>query len=496
MPDRASITFHGGVHEIGGNKFVVQDKGTKILLDFGMQMGKAGGYFSEFLQPRKLNGMNDLFEFGLLPKLEGLYRKDYAQHCGFGGKEGTEYQAVLLTHAHVDHAAYIHYLRPDIEIVCSEPTKLILQALQETGGNEEYLTFKDTFRVYRNKSGGMSRASGDDVSEPRKFAVKASNKKFKIDSIEVEPLPVDHSVPGVMAFILHTSSGSIAYTADLRYHGRRRADTARFVQRCHDSDIDVMLCEGTRVDVPSSLTEFDVERQALDVIKGTKGLVVAAYPPRDLDRLLSFYNSAKKSGRRLVITTKQAHLLKLFEDAGSKDGFPSPTDDFVSIYFARKSWGLLGRGEARWSRSLMEQDYGVWEREYLGYDNAVSFKEVSAKQEDFVFGCSDYELSQLIDIRPRAGSSYIRSNTEPFDDEMELKEERVRNWLVHFGLLKPGDDWERYHVSGHASGDQIKAIIEGSDARKLIPIHTEHEEFHKKWHPNVEEVASGGTLGI
>ena len=50
-------------------------------------------------------------------------------------------------------------------------------------------------------------------------------KKFSIDSIEVEPLPVDHSLPGVDAFILHTSAGSIANTGDLRFHGRREKDT-------------------------------------------------------------------------------------------------------------------------------------------------------------------------------------------------------------------------------------------------------------------------------
>ena len=36
-----SLTFYGGVNEIGGNKILLEDKGTKIFLDFGMQMGKA-----------------------------------------------------------------------------------------------------------------------------------------------------------------------------------------------------------------------------------------------------------------------------------------------------------------------------------------------------------------------------------------------------------------------------------------------------------------------
>ena len=57
LTDGTNITFYGGVHEIGGNKFLVEDKGTRIFLDFGMQMGKVNQYYSEYLQPRNLNGM-------------------------------------------------------------------------------------------------------------------------------------------------------------------------------------------------------------------------------------------------------------------------------------------------------------------------------------------------------------------------------------------------------------------------------------------------------
>ncbi|MBM3896855.1 MAG: MBL fold metallo-hydrolase, partial [Thaumarchaeota archaeon] len=123
-----SITFYGGINEIGGNKFLVEDKGTRIFLDFGMQMGKVNEYYGDFLQPRTLNGMGDLFEFGLLPKLEGIYRRDFSKHMGFGDhNKETKCDGILLTHAHVDHAAYIHYLRPEIPIYCTEATKLIMQ---------------------------------------------------------------------------------------------------------------------------------------------------------------------------------------------------------------------------------------------------------------------------------------------------------------------------------------------------------------------------------
>lgn len=63
---------------------------------------------------------------------------------------------------------------------------------------------------------------------------------------------------------------------------------------------------------------------------------------------------------------------------------------------------------------------------------------------------------------------------------MELKEEQVKNGFIHFGLLKKEEYWHQIHVSGHGDGTQIKQIIECSNAKKLIPIHTQHDEYHKK----------------
>jgi len=145
-----NITFHGGVNDIGGNKFLVDDKGTKIFMDFGMSFGDEGKFFSQFMNARTSNSLADYFELGILPKIPGLYRTDIAKHVGFGGDEPTDISGVLLTHAHVDHCKYISYLRPDIPIYCSEASKLIMQNYDETGNFDQYLTLKERFQVYTN----------------------------------------------------------------------------------------------------------------------------------------------------------------------------------------------------------------------------------------------------------------------------------------------------------------------------------------------------------
>jgi len=374
----------------------------------------------------------------------------------------------------------------------------VMQAFQDTGSNEDYITFKKNFQLYKNDKGQMSRGKGEDFQQPRKIEqFRNDGKAVKIDSIEIEPLPVDHSIPGVNGLILHTSNGSVAYTADLRYHGRRASDTEGFVERCGNSAIDMLLCEGTRVDETFSKTEFDVEKDVKAIVSKTKGLVVCTYPTRDLDRLLSFYNATKESERDLVIDLKQAYLLKLFQDSDQWKGvFPRADDKRIKVYLPRKKWGLVGKDASYWTEKQLLEDYDKWEREFVDYPNAVNYQDISARQKDFIFHCSDYKLQQLIDVRPIEGSSYIRSQTEPFDDEMEFKEERVKRWIVHFGLIASERDWNHTHVSGHGSGDQIKKVIEGSKPKQLVPIHTEHEEYHQKWHRNVISVEQNGCLPL
>lgn len=483
-----NITFHGGVNDIGGNKFLVESKGTKIFMDFGMSFYQEGKFFSQSLKPRTSNSLGDLFELGILPKINGLYRRDYAKHMGFGGNEDTEIDAVLLTHAHVDHCAYIEYLRDDIPIYCSEESKLIMKNFDETG-SDQYLTLKEKFKVDKNAKGEISRVTGDKAAIPRRIEIFQSGKNFTVDSIEVEPLPVDHSIPGVHGFILHTAKGSIGNTADLRFHGRRKNDTKKFVQRCAESDLDVLLCEGTRVDAPASITEYDVEEEVSKIVNATKGLAICGYPVRDLDRLLSFYIAAKNTNRDLVIDMKQAYLLKLFHESESLRGkYPAPTDKNIKIYIQRGSWGLLDKDLAMFSEKQLYIDYGIWQREFLEYPNAVDYRDIQKRQNQYIFYCSDFRLQDLIDVKPAEGATYIRSLTEPFNTEMELKEDQVKNWFVHFGMITKDQDWHQIHVSGHGDQEQIKHIVENTDAKSLIPIHTTNDAYHKKWHPNVTSV--------
>lgn len=481
-----ALTFYGGVEEIGGNKILLQTKNSKIFFDFGMSFKRAGLYFSEFLQPRKLNGIGDFLEFGLIPDLSGLYRTDYLKHMG-RKEEEREYDAVFLTHAHADHISYVHHLREDIPIYSSEATEKIMQALEDTGssGFADFIHLKVNFKLEERKKGeGLKRMRGYKVK--RDFRI--IKQEIKIDDIKVTALPVDHSLPGALGYIIETPDGPIVYTGDLRFHGYQRELTERFIEKASRIKPKVLIIEGTRIGEKGALSEEKLGERVYEVVKRTKGLVVVNFPMRDLDRMKSFLKVAQRTGRRLVINTKQAYLLKLL--SGVNCDCPSLED--VGIYIQRKTWGLIGRDD--FPEDIIRQDYSryPWELEFIDHSSALTYRDIRNNPEHFIFRCDFFELKELIDIRPPRQSCYVRSVTEPFDEEMEIEKKKADNWLKHFGLYP----YEQIHCSGHASGEELVKIARELHPQILIPVHTEHPHLFKKFYKNTRIVKEGETVFI
>lgn len=473
----ATLTFYGGVGEIGGNKILVEADGTRIFLDFGMSFNQSNMYFAEFLQPKKCNGVLDFIELGLLPRLgdmSRLYRVDYLSHCGMEASPSAGYDAVFLSHAHADHSAYIHFLRPDIPVYASEVTRRILAAMEETsaGGFNEFLTYHRTFETRPNKKGeGVTRIKGEEAKEPRNFSGLTPGDTIAVGSITVEMVAVNHSIPGAVGYLIHTPGGTIAYSGDLRFHGYGGDLTRQFVERAAEAHPVALICEGTRIDEGGSHSEQYVQDRVTEIVRRTKNLVIANYPWKDIERLRSFHEVAKATGRKLALNLKQAYLLRKLE--GTDAGVPALDDGNIVIYIDRKGWGLITKQHCLdYPPNVIEQDYKAWESEFLSYPNRVTCDDIHNHQSDYIVRIDFFDLTDLVNIRPDKGSCYIRSVTEPFDDEGQIELRRVENWLEHFGLMP----YEQAHASGHASGPEIKRLVGEINPAVVFPIHTEAPE--------------------
>jgi ribonuclease J len=93
------------------------------------------------------------------------------------------------------------------------------------------------------------------------------------------------------------------------------------------------------------------------------------------------------------------------------------------------------------------------------------------------------DLKELLDLRPAAGSSFILSSSEPFNEEMEIEYDKFVNWLDHFGL-----PMYHIHCSGHIMPTEIKQVIKEVSPKTLFPIHTEHPELFGKFVSDLTKV--------
>lgn len=491
------ITGYGGVGEIGGNAFLLESRGRRILLDIGRRFGsdKAvenhgavpgwGDYFDEFLKPRTFRYVPDLLELGLIPPL-GIYRQD------LGGVARTDVDAVLVSHAHMDHVGILGLLRPDIPVVASAESKAILESIQDTGTRapeSDFVTTRARGQVGRRKDGELTTKPRYGDGPERSYRTRLD------DGWDITPLPVDHSIPGAQAFLVAGADGTVAYTGDFRLHGRGRHHSERLVEKA--AGVDVLVAEGTNVHPGGSHKDTDHEVQveaAIETLitdaarRGVAPFVGIAYPPRDLDRFVSIHAVARRLGRRFAISVKQAHLLDRLRAAGRMD-LPDPkTDMSLAVYFEAANKGMLLRtpgdipvvaedlslepvsvAEAQHAE-LVASDYVGWQREYLGAPTRIGPLDVRREPGAYIMSLSYWSITELFDIFPdreKAGGLYIHSQTQPFNDEMYQDRRKLLRWLKAFHL-----DWAETHVSGHLGDEDLAWVLDEIRPRTLVPVHT------------------------
>lgn len=424
------VTFYGGVGEVGGNMFLLRDGDTKVFLDFGMNYAARRNFYSwPALQPRDERG---LLDFGLIPDLKGVYKFDDSE---------PSINAVFLTHAHGDHTGYVSLIKREIPIYCGETTCLIMKTLDTIS--------RKTFE--RN-------LTGIDLEKFR------TGDRIKVGEIEVIPIHVDHSVPGAYGFIIHTSEGTIAYTGDFRTHGTKTELTEDFVQRAVEENPETIICEGTNIMQARVSSEINVENELNTVVAKTPNIVLASFAHNDVDRLRTFYNVSKMNDRYLVISLKHAYLLRELQKDYKLEVPDVTGDPFIIL-----------DEENRRNR---------WEREEIQkYKNTKTILEIGKIQNKVIYVLSQFDLNDLVDIKPGAGSIYIYSSSEPFTEEGEIDFERLKNWLASYGL-----PLYQIHASGHIMPHELREILKELKPKKLIPVHTEYPEAFKKYFEKPIEV--------
>jgi ribonuclease J len=532
------FTFYGGVNEIGGNKFLLEDGDRRLLLDFGFPYKKYKLFYEEYLKPRGGAGLLDPLAMGLLPPLEGLYRQDlvtpdiwpwYRDNPLY--RRIDQLDGVLLSHAHLDHSGHISFVRHDIPIYTTAVTAFITKAMQDSGKadfDQQVCYFTPATHECPTGWRQIACLTGSTAKQQRQFCIAdikpetlspdaiqfwswgfwektARQKELNSCSLaghhdcsfNLRCFPVDHSIPGACAWGIETSSGWVIYSGDLRLHGKRAELTRRFIEEAAGLHPRALVLEGTNVLREINVTEHEVYENGLEAIANSNRLVIADFSPRDIDRLLTFLQIAKDTGRKLAILPKDAYLLKTMRllepeipDIAQEESITIYQDTTASRY------------PSLWLRNICQE-----------YDGKIVLADdVSSAQDKFILCFSFFDLNELPSIRPAPGSIYVYSSSEPHDEEQEIDFRRLHNWLEHFKFKSIGlpvesngewqvpDDEKGLHASGHACGPDLLGIVRQIKPEVLIPVHSESPGFYvehlDKSGINVIVPEVGGTTEI
>lgn len=506
-----SLTVYDGATGIGGNKLYLEDKDKGVFLDFGKNFGKYGQFYEEFLKNRDTRGIHDLMYLDLLPKLN-IYRPDLIpSDLSISQFPALNVSAVLLSHAHMDHCGNIGMLRKDIPIVASPESIVIMKGMQDTGVSSletdtAYFSPRqptDDLGLYLSSIAGMSyqgrdfcctqvpsealtsflsRKPGQDGKRAKKLdpgnCCCYDNAAFPF---EISAHPVDHSIFGATAYILRGDT-TVAYTGDFRLHGKNGKSTRDFVQKAKEAS--VLITEGTRVGRSDSIdadmtTEQSVCEVCRETVESSTGLIIADFSARNFERLESFQDIAKKTGRELVVPAKDIYMLHALTCIDS-----ACVSDSLRVY------SEIGTKSRKWEQEVVQPFYG---------DRYVDHVSIREDPDNYILCFSFFDMKHLLDIKPNGGT-YIYSACEAFNEEMEIDFKRLWHWLKRFHINSCGFSLDendtptfekRFHASGHASSEDITWAIDQIDPDHIVPIHTEAREWFTKSFENVTIVEVG-----
>ena len=462
----------------------MENNGTKIFLDFGISYSRSNEYFEfPLLQP---SNIDDLLKTKLIPELEGLYRYySFKAECDASGPisikgtpEERRFDAILLSHAHMDHYGYIGLLREDIPIYLSKISHKIIELYSKTG--------RDDFHI---KIGHLQ------------FNNLKKNKEAEIGTLAVKMYDVDHSIMGASSYFIQGKK-SIVYTGDFRLHGNRKHLTEEFLNLVQKENVDYLLCEGTRLGLSKDeeeksieekilSSEEEVEKKCIEIVESEENLIIYDASQADIERVKILCEVAKKTGRELIIDSKKAFLLlHLNEDEALMEGLPNIedfkillgrsklgsntkkykelTEDCPGFYLETFKTGRRNHERLMLNDEFISEDQFIWGPELR--------KKILSNSNEYIIYTSNGPLLLLHCKRHNELilGTYIYGKAEPFTEEMEFTFNRLLSWLKMCNLKL-----EFAHTSGHCFPEDLKKAIEIINPKNLIPIHTNHPEVFK-----------------
>lgn len=371
-----------GQNQIGGNIIEISTDKTKILLDIGLE-----------LDDEKSRD---------LPPVEGLF-------------EGHGFDAVFISHYHSDHLGLAYYMDKSIPLYIGQASYKIVKVSDD---------YKQISSI-----------------TPKGFL--EHNKPIRVGDISVTPYLCDHSAFDSYMLMCEADGERVLYTGDFRSNGRK--SFGRLLNQLPDK-VDILICEGTTLSREGyvSVTEKELEEISVQKFRDTKGPVFVLQSSTNIDRIVTMYRAAKRSGR---VFLQELYMAEITSAIGGS--IPNPVfDDVFAFITTPKRHEALCKYKNRIGKERIAKIPFVMcvRTSMLGYMKSL------AKEMSYENGLLVYSF----------WSGY-------------KQDEPMQNFLEECG--KMGLEVITLHTSGHADADTIKKIIEKTSPSEILPVHTENPDW-------------------
>lgn len=430
-----TITIHRGTHEIGGTLIELRTESTRIMIDAGFPL-----FLNNQPIESDLNGktQEELSAMGVLPPINGLYAGD---ERGF--------DAIIVSHAHIDHYGLYPWLHPDIPIYMSKGTAALIDISQLFKIVQQHQINRKLFIMYQ---------------------------PFAVGDITIKPHLMDHSAFDAAALEIFAEGETVLYTGDFRGHGRKGVCLDAFL-RSAKKEADALLIEGTMLGRQQEQVRSEAELED-DFTKAMEinGPVYFQCSSQNIDRLVTIYKACRRSGRMFIIDAYTANVLSELRKLGNN--LPSTDAHYpgIKVFFpyrqTMKIFDEIGKEYAyRFSR---------WH---------IGKEQISSIQNRICMMVRPSMLRDLAKLESMTGGVFIYSLWQGY------RETPSQQKLEAF-LRERGVDTLHLHSSGHASVPDLQRTIDTLRPKRVIPIHGFYPELFLDMHSETVVLRDGADFDL
>jgi ribonuclease J len=238
--------------------------------------------------------------------------------------------------------------------------------------------------------------------------------------------------------------------------------------------IDVLLTEGTNLgsDKPVK-TEAELENDFVELFKRTKGRVFVSWSGQNIDRTVTLYRAAKRTGRTLAIDLYTADVLDRISEGSRLPRAGFPNLKIVVTAGLGSSYRKQGRED------FVERmvPFGISAKRLEGNDYVIMLRRALIR---------DY---QRAGVAPTASDAFNFSMwrgylSEPYHSE-------PLEWCGGAGA-----EIAYIHTSGHASAADLRAFATAVRPTMVVPVHGVRWDEEAHGFGTIRRLADAETMVI